>query len=313
MIKFRKKLLLAKLEAVAGNPQNLAAADAVLAGNIELTPLAGDTVSRELERPYYAANEVIHVNPHHTLAFRVELAGSGAAATPPAWGRLLRACGFAETITANTRVDYTPVSAGESTITLGLNIDGQLHTLHGARGTFNLEAGANQIPYLNFTFTGRYNAPVARAQVANPDYSGFKAPLVGSNANTPTFSLFGTALDVSAYSYEHGNEVVHRELIGASPDVIITNRAPSFQVTLDHPGYGALNLITKTKDGDTGALQINHGVGAGKIIEVAAPKVQISAAPTLSEADGAAQYQLTLAALPSNAAAGNDEIKITTK
>ncbi|MDD9822310.1 MAG: phage tail tube protein [Gammaproteobacteria bacterium] len=311
-IKYRKKVLLAKIEAVAGTAEALAAADAVLASNIEITPLAGDTVNRELERPYYGRNADIPVNVHATLAFRVELAGSGDADTAPAWGRLLRACGFAEVVTANTRVDYTPVSAAESTITLGLNIDGQLFTLHGARGTFSLEAGANQIPYLNFTFTGRYNAPGSVAQVANPDYTPYKLPLVGSSANTPTFELFGNRdLALSAYSYEHANEVTHRELIGADSEVIITNRAPSFSVTIDAPTFATLNLVEKAKNADTGALKIVHGAAAGKIIEITAPKVQ-AAGPSVSEADGAMQMQVTLAALP-NAAAGNDEIKITTK
>lgn len=153
--------------------------------------------------------------------------------------------------------------------------------------------------------------PPPAAQVANPDYAPYKMPLVGSSANTPTFTLFGQALDVSTYSYEHGNEVTHRELIGATPEVIITNRAPSFSITADQVAYNTLNLIEKAKDASTGALSIVHGAAAGKIIEIAAPKVQVSA-PSFSEADGAWQVQFTLAALP-NGAAGNDEIKITTK
>lgn len=44
------------------------------------------------------------------LKFDVELVGSGAASPPPAWGKFLRGCGFAETIVAGNRVEYTPVN-----------------------------------------------------------------------------------------------------------------------------------------------------------------------------------------------------------
>ena len=310
-LRFNKKLLLAKEEAVAGTAEVLAAADAILAGNIEITPLAGDTVTREVEKLYFGRDQDIHVNAHQTLSFRVELAGSGDNDTAPAWGKLLLGCGFAQTITANTNVAYTPVSAGEKTLTIGLNIDGQLFTLSGARGTFQIEAGANQIPYLNFTFTGKYNAPSSAAAVAGANFNAFQTPLAGSNANTPTFNLFGFAnLALSTYSYEHGNEVVHRELIGAAPEVIITNRAPSFSVTMDAPRFAAQNFVDLAKTSHSGPLRIVHGVGAGKVVQIDALKVQ-AAAPTISEADGAMQLQLTLNALPS-AAAGNDEITITT-
>ena len=138
-IKYRRKLILAKVEGTAGTAEVLAAADAVLASNIELTPLAGDTVSREIEYPYYGNSAQIPVNAHQQLAFRVELAGSGTKDTAPAWGKLLQGCGFAETVERGKDVDYTPITGGEKTMTLSLNIDGQLHTLAGARGTFTAE------------------------------------------------------------------------------------------------------------------------------------------------------------------------------
>ncbi len=308
-LKWRRKLILAKVEAAAGTAESLAAADAVLASNIELTPLAGDTVSREIEYPYYGNSAQIPVNSHQTLAFRVELASSGARGTAPAWGKLLQGCGFAETTTANTKVDYTPVSTGEKTLTLSLNIDGQLHTLKGARGTFTIEAGVNQIPYLNFTFTGLWTDPSSTAAVASPVFTAFKDPLIGSKGNTPLFSFMGQSnLALSAFSYDHANEVNHRELIGASSEVLITGRAPTGSVTIDAPAYSALNLPKKAKDADTGALIIVHGQGDGKIVSIHSPKVQASGV-SYSDDNGTMQAQVDLAFLPS-AAAGNDEIKL---
>src|SRR5262245_61996813 len=46
------------------------------------------------------------------LSFRTEVKGSGTNATPPEWGILLRAAGFAETVTPSTKVAYNPISSG---------------------------------------------------------------------------------------------------------------------------------------------------------------------------------------------------------
>ena len=309
-LKFRSKLVLAKLEITPGTAVALVAADAILASNIELTPLAGDTVSREIEFPYYGNSAQIPVNSHQQLAFRVELASSDSKGTAPGWGKLLQACGFAETTSNNVKVDYTPVSTGEKTLTLSLNIDGQLHTLKGARGTFTIEQGANQLPYLNFTFTGLWTDPSSVAQVANPTFTAFKDPLIGSNNNTPTFSFMNKAdLSLSAYSYDHANEVNHRELINAPSEVIIAGRSPTGSVTIDAQPYSALNLPKKARDGGSGVLSLIHGSGDGKIVEINSPKVQVSGI-SYSEDNGALQAQADLAFLPST---GNDEIKITAK
>ena len=136
--------------------------------------------------------------------------------------------------------------------------------------------------------------------------------MVGSNAGTPTFTFFGKAdLGLSTWSYDHANEVTHRELIGAKSEVLIAGRAPTGSVTIDAPKYSALNLPKTTKDGTTGALKIAHGKDEGKIVEINAPKVQLSSV-SYAEDNGVMQAQVNMSFLP-NAAAGNDEIKFTTK
>ncbi len=310
MLKYRKKILLAAIETSYGTAASLAAANTVLASNIEITPLAGETVSRELQYAYYGASPEIPVNTHQTLAFRVELAGSGTAEKPPAWGVLLRGCGMAETITSSgsKKVEYTPVSSGESALTLALNIDGQQHQLKGARGTFTLEVNPSQIPYLNFTFTGLWATPSSAAAIT-PSYTAWKDPLTASKANTPTAQIHSQDVAVSAFSCDWGAEVTHREVIGAVSQVLITDRATSGSMTIDAPTLSTKNFFTLAKAGTTGALKIVHGSAAGSIVEIDAPKVQLSS-PSYQEASGIAQLQLALRMMPNS---GNDEFIVTTK
>lgn len=306
-LKFRQKLLLAKIEAVSGTAQPLTAADAILASNVELNELAGDTVSREIERPYYGNPGDIPINVHMTLSFNVELASSGGAGTAPAWGKLLKACAMAETITAVTKTVYNPITGAEQSITLGLNIAGQLFTMPGARGTWAITGGSNRIQYLNFTFTGKFTEPSSTTQVKNPVYTAFKDPLIGSNTNTPIFEFLGNDdLGLTEFTYTHAAEVVHREVINVDPEVLVSGRSPTFSMVIDQPAYATLNLASKARGTETGALKIVHGKAAGEIIQIDLPKTQISSLGN-QEADGIWQKSVGLSVLPNT---GNDEISL---
>ena len=134
-------------------------ADAVLVRDLSITPQSSDVVSRDLIRPYLGASQQLLANTRVECTFSVELAGSGTAGTAPAYGKALKACGLAETVVANTSVTYDPVSASFSSVTIHYNIDGVRHKMTGCRGNVALTANVGEIPTLDFTFTGIYNAP----------------------------------------------------------------------------------------------------------------------------------------------------------
>ncbi len=309
--RWAEKLILAKLEASAGAAEALAAADAILCKNVEHAPLAGGTVERELERPYFGASEAIPVNVHETLSFDVELAGSGAAGTAPAYGKLLQACGFAETVTVNTDVAYTLVSAGEKSLTLSLNIDGVLHTMTECRGNVSFEVVADQIPMLKFAFVGRRGASSDKAAVASPVYSMFKDPQIVNHTNTPTFELHGVStLPLSSFTYDVGVQVDHRSIVNG-PEVLIGDRKGSGALTVDRVALAKFDPVDRAVKVDKGALKLVHGVGAGKIIDIAMPNVQFNTVEHANN-EGAWQGAIGYKALP-KAAAGNDELTLKVK
>lgn len=85
-------------------PTAFTAADAVLIKDMRLEPLTGERRERNLVRPFYGANPSKQVATRGTISFTTEAGGAGAAAldagTAPAWGRLLRSAGCAQTIRA---------------------------------------------------------------------------------------------------------------------------------------------------------------------------------------------------------------------
>ena len=156
----RKRVILIEAESSYGVDPGMAATTAVLVRDLSITPQSSDVVSRELIRPYLGASEQLLANTRVECTFAVELAGSGTAGTAPRYGDALKACGMSETIVANTRVTYAPVSSSFSSVTIHYNIDGVRHKVTGARGTIELSADVGEIPVLNFTMQGIYVAPM---------------------------------------------------------------------------------------------------------------------------------------------------------
>jgi hypothetical protein len=137
----RKRTVLAKIESVYGtDPVPTGAANAILMKNLVVTPMETTLVSRDLVRPYLGNFTQIPAAIYAKVAFDVELAGSGTAATPCAYGPLLRACALSETILASP-VTGTATAGAASAITLTATsavdgfYQGMLVTLTGGTGS----------------------------------------------------------------------------------------------------------------------------------------------------------------------------------
>ena len=115
----RLRTLLAKMQPTSGvDSVPTGAANAILCRNLDVSPIEGGTVARDLIRGFFGNSEQLTVAVFSKITFEVELAGSGTAGTAPAYGPLLRACAFSETILA------APVTgaavAGSTTTTIVL-------------------------------------------------------------------------------------------------------------------------------------------------------------------------------------------------
>src|SRR3546814_9208609 len=98
---FRKKIILAKLETTSGtDPTPTGSANSILTHDLDLKTFQGNKAALNYDRPYLGADKQIYTGPYSMLTFGVDLAGAGTAGTAPAYGPLLRACGFAEIINA---------------------------------------------------------------------------------------------------------------------------------------------------------------------------------------------------------------------
>ncbi|WP_313074450.1 phage tail tube protein [Melaminivora sp.] len=309
MKSMKKMLLLAVIETTSGDDANpTAAANAIMCRALMPEPITAEQVSRDLIRPYKGNSGKLVVGVHRRLTCEVELAGSGAAGTAPAWGPLLQACGFAETVTAGQDVTYDPVSEGEPTLTLYGYLDGILFKLTGVKGNVTFTLNAKAIPVMQFEFLGAYSPPTDTPLPTGVDYSAFQQPKTVGKANTPTFSFHGVQACTSAFSIAWGNTQAWRELINCagarSPD-----RQPTGNVTMELPSIATKNWAEVVRAGTTGAMSLVHGVTPGNIIELAAPNIQCNPF-SLQDDQGIAMVAMPFDVNP---LLGNDELSIVVR
>jgi hypothetical protein len=311
----RKQLILAKVETTYGTdatPTN--ALNAILTGDISITPLAGDTVSRNIIKPYFGNSQNIMVTKYVTIDFEVEYAGSGAAGTAPAFGGLLKACGFAETIVATISVTYLPITltsvtqAGTSA-SIYFQRDGVKHVLLGARGSASFDLTVKQLPKIKFTFTGLLGTISDSAlSTAGLAYVG-AAPVAVSSANTTPVTIHGHTPVMESFSLDVANDVKFRALVG-SESVIISDRKPKGTIKFEQPTLATKNFFTIAQNSTLGTLAITHGLTAGNIIKIESATNGLGIdAPKYADNDGVVMLDMGLTFIPTDA--GNDEIKIT--
>lgn len=304
---WRRREVLAQIESAYGTDSSpTGAANAILLSNATVEVQADD-VDRELIRGTIGRIGSLRAKQRSVVRASVELAGSGAAGTPPKWGVLARACGMSETIVASTRVDYRPVSSGHESVTIYFFADGIRHRVLGARGTGKLRLMAGEVPRLEVELTGLYEAPTDVALPAGT-YTGWETPMVPSKVATPTAALHGVNVVTTGLELDLGNEVVHRNLIGAE-DVSITGRDPAGEMTIEAVPIATKNWWTVADNATLAALSLIHGTTAGNIVEIAASNVQIIA-PREENSDGVLYHRLGLALRES---AGDDDLTLTAR
>ncbi len=305
-IKWKSKILLAKVETSYGvDPAPTGAANAILATQVVLSPMEGQDVSRDLELPHLAAQATIPAGLFQRLTFRVELAPSGIAGTPPAWGVLMRGCAVGQVLNPGTVV-YNPISDNHESLAFHLWIGGTRYVLLGSRGTVVLRGQAQGIPYLDFNFTGLFTAAAEQARPV-PTLTGFRVPQIMTSALTPTFSIDGQARVMRSFSLNLGNDVQTRFLVG-SESVLVVDRAETMESQVEAVDLTTWNPFARAAAGTTMALNLVHGTGAGKISTLAMPALQLQRPGGLANQQNVLEWNLRGTPLP---VSGNDQWTLT--
>lgn len=112
----RNTFLLAKAEAGYGVDPTVASSDALKIVSLEVNPITGTRVERNIIKGYLGADRQPLTNDHVAVTITFEWGGSGVAATAPRFSPLLLASGM--NLSAVAEITGTPTGGGTNTLTL---------------------------------------------------------------------------------------------------------------------------------------------------------------------------------------------------
>lgn len=312
----RKTAILAKVEATYGTDSvPTGAANAMLVSNASFN-LAYNNVERNFIRPFFGGSGQLAGTRFVEINFEIELANSGTAGTAPAWAPVLRACGMAESVLSTpARVEYTPVSASFSSVTIYYHLDGVRRVALGCMGNVEIMLNEGAAPMLRFSLVGLDGGRTATAD-PSVTLTAFRAPQVVSDVNTGDINLGctysagalagGTTYPSRGLSINLQNTVSRKALLGGQA-VQISDRNVQGSMQLDLTAAQEVSFLTDINSNTNTTLGFTHQTGAGVGIILHAPQVQ-RIDPSDTEYEGDVHMGQNLRFTPSTA--GNDELRL---
>lgn len=281
----RKTAMLAKIETTyKTDAAPSGAANAMLVSNVTVNPYDAEVVDRALLREYFGASEQLAGVANLKVSFDVELAGSGAAGTAPAWGPLLRACSAAETISVGNRVEYNPITDNPESATIYWYDHGVVHKLLGCRGNAQFKLDLAGKPVISYNFIGLYGG-LSATSVVSTTLTAFQKPLVVTDTNTGDITLgctysagalsSGTAYPSKGLNINVGNAIEHVAILG-DESVDVTGRESTGSLQLALTAAQEVTFLATVQANTTQSLGFVHGTAAGNIITVYTPAVQLT-------------------------------------
>lgn len=283
----KKSGLLLDIEATSGTavtPTATANAVAIRARGLKIKSTV-DTAARDVITGIMGNDDRLPFAHTADLVFSTELAGSGTAGTPPPWGKLLMMCGFAETVTATSRVEYTPAQSGFKSATVFAENNGLLEQYCYMMGASKLDFVVGSIPGLEVASKGLVTSVAAGSLGAKTFTAWRRSQAVGS-INTSKMTLGavtyaagviggGTNFDFKSYTLDCGQDVQILEL-AASRTVGIYDMKPKVEVVVDLTPAQHAQFVNDMKAGNTTGLGFVHGAAAGSKLVVYHPRCVIA-------------------------------------
>lgn len=292
------------------------ATDAMLVKNFKCKAVDGKTASRDLLRPFFGGSEEILVESWVSGSFDFEIAGSGAAGDAPMWGRILKCCGFGETISAGVSVEYAPVSTALGSATMYYNDDGVLKKAPGLRADLaSLKLPYGELPTGSVNFLALDGGDTA---VALPvvDLTDWQKPVPINTAHTGqlTFGATyaagaltgGTLFKSRGLEAALGGKIGYLGLLGGE-EIDFTDRDANGKVLLSLTAAEEIAKIADVKGTVTQSIGLLHGTTAGAKILVFMPACQLKN-PSKESINGRRMIGFDFKAVPTSA--GNDELLI---
>ncbi|MBW1666715.1 MAG: hypothetical protein JRJ66_01450 [Deltaproteobacteria bacterium] len=264
--------LAAKVESTEGTAETLSATDAVLARAVTYDP---DIEVEELDLQSSSLSPFAGAAGGRMarMTFECELKGSGTAGTPPEIGKLIRACGFEETIVGGTSVTYDPASDSIPSLTIAKYVDGKRYLMAGARGNFEIRLAAGKPGIIAFDFLGTAIADSDTSLLSGVSYHSTRAqPFQNASFQIDSYSAIVEAITIAT-----GNTVELRESVNAAQgylSAVLSKRLMTMSLNPEDVLIATQDFWDDWESGALVAFTATLGATEGNICTITAPKVQ---------------------------------------
>ena len=264
------ELLLAKTEVTEGTAPAMTAADAVWAENVQFKDL-GTRKTLNPAKPGLGANPGVVTGVHAEITFDVLLVGGGDPGVAPAYGFLLKACGWGEDIEATESVTYARLAdpALAPSVALKWSQERQLHVMVGARGKVDIKATPGEPLRASFLIRGILGPVAQRAWVtsAEADFADWPTAKPIDHDNT-TFELDGEEVVLRDLTATGADNVKFIDLPGQKAVVLKGPPAPTGSIKANVPLLADFNPELAWRDQSRHEFALTYGTEAGSIVTV---------------------------------------------
>lgn len=209
-----------------------------------------------------------------SLSFGCELKGSGAAGAAPEIDPLLRMCGLAPTVVADTSVAYSPFNGdAQGNHEQGLldfyDNEAGARQMQGCQGNMQLSFTVGEVVFASFDITG-HPVPGGRFS-ASPPTPSFDTT-VPSAVRAINFRAGGVSLAIQSLTLDLGNNVAasdNANAFGGYGRVRINARAVTGQYNPEQVAVGSYNPISALEQSTQFQIIVGPiGSAAGNIIDL---------------------------------------------
>lgn len=285
----KKSALVMDLEATNGtavNPTAAANAVAIRVRNLKFKPSVAMATRDVITGAMGNDDKLPFSQTLNGGTFDVELAGSGTAGTAPAWGKIMQMGGFAETVVAGSRVEYTPAASGFRSSTIYMQQFNRLEKYYYVMAALKLDFKVGDIAGLSTNCKGLVTSIAAGTLGAMPTLTAWQRGLAVGQVNTSKVNLGtgvtyaagviagGAQFDFNTYTLDCGQDVQLLEL-ASRQTIDIYDFKPKVELIVDLTAAQHAQMLADMKAGITYGLGFTHGTAAGKKIVIYHPRCVI--------------------------------------
>lgn len=155
------------------------------------------------------------------------------------------------------QTEYTPISDVFPSATMYFYLDGELHVLLGARGSFQLDITREALPKIKFKFMGLRVAP-STAAFPVVSTTAFQEPSPVNNAGDTLVNLLGGTPCMESFTFDAGNALNYRNLVNCEA-VVISDSQATGNFTVEKPTLAQTNYDAIIAAHTLGTAFFTHG------------------------------------------------------